>query len=423
MLKKLNLLSFILSVSLVVTLSMSGVQALAASDDSSKTTVVSISEARNVAINQIVGDMQTTNNTNWKPGVKINKSTALFDLDNNPSAYLFELKDKQGNDNGYIVVSASKTENPIIEYSYQGSSFFNIAKSVTGTDIEKRHPGKKVKEENFKLYYLGEGIYFDEFQLDDNTKQAYDISTSEYTPIIIDDLKKIKLNKSTDNQYFKLWDFLSKNHVKQQQGTGGTNPPDDGSTYITNPSQYESGCTSSSSRDVTGYNLNYSLMSSFGSGGVCAPTAATNMCRYWYTRSSKYSNLLGPTGWQGTYNSFYSLMGTDPVNGTYDNKVAPAYQSYFANVGLSCNAYYYTGTNYGQAIINEVNNDRPSHLMMHNHKLYGNHSVVALGYQQYAYSGNTSNYIRIADGWITSPTRYVWGGCYGNWNYVSVIPN
>ncbi len=52
-----------------------------------------------------------------------------------------------------------------------------------------------------------------------------------------------------------------------------------------------------------------------------------------------------------------------------------------------------------------------------------NHSVVALGYSQFTYSsiGSRSIYIRIADGWTNYPSRYVWGNCQGNWNYVSVL--
>jgi hypothetical protein len=232
--------------------------------------------------------MQTTSNSSWKPGIQISKSTTLFDLDNNPSAYLFELKDSQGDENGYIVVSASKNEYPIIEYSYQGSSFFNVAKAITGEDIEKKYPGKKVKPNDTKLYYLGDTIYLEEVLLDDNTKHAYNISTSAYNSVNIDDLKKNKPQKSADTQYFQLWDSLSKIHIKQQS-TGGSNPPDNNVDFITNPDLYESGYYSSSSRNVTGYNITYNEMSDFHYGGVCAPTAATNLCAILFQRG--YTNL------------------------------------------------------------------------------------------------------------------------------------
>jgi hypothetical protein len=430
MIKKSKLFNIVLALVLVATPIISNGQVFAASNNVNDSTSVSIEEARNVAINQIVGDMQTSDNATWKTGVNISKITALFDLDNNPSAYLFELKDKQGNDNGYIVVSASKNENPIIEYSYQGQPFINTAKSVTQADSQKSHPGKKAKKDNIKLYYLGDLTYLDEVQLDDNTTQAFDISTSDYKDVNIDDIKKIKKDKKTDTQYSQLWDFVSKNHLKTQQSTGGSNPPDNSSTFITNPSLYESGYSSSSSKDCTGYNITYNVMSDFRNGGVCAPTAATNLCEYWRSRNySKYHALEKSSGWQGTFNSFYSLMGTSSSTGTLDSKVSPAYINYFKQVGLSCSSSFTSGTNYGNYIVSALNNDSPCHLILHGNNMYGDHSVLALGYKQYVYTyafgmiGKNSNYIRIEDGWISSPTRFVWAGCTGSWNYVTVNPN
>ena len=47
--------------------------------------------------------------------------------------------------------------------------------------------------------------------------------------------------------------------------------------------------------------------------------------------------------------------------------------------------------------------DKKSHLILHNHNNYGNHSVLAVGYQKYTYKSFFRNkdqiYIRIADGW------------------------
>ena len=120
--------------------------------------------------------------------------------------------------------------------------------------------------------------------------------------------------------------------------------------------------------------------------------------------------------------AFYDYMDTSKTIGTYDTKVAGAYEAYFKECGLSCSAYFYQGTNNGLAIVEELNNNRPCHLMIHNHYKYGNHSVLALGYSQFRYGSAYSTYIRIADGWTNYPSRYVWGPCSGAWNYVVVIP-
>ena len=50
-------------------------------------------------------------------------------------------------------------------------------------------------------------------------------------------------------------------------------------------------------------------MSTFSSGGVCYPTAATNLLYYWYTnRGAKYKKLLNST-WQKTFDKLYSKSG------------------------------------------------------------------------------------------------------------------
>lgn len=65
--------------------------------------------------------------------------------------------------------------------------------------------------------------------------------------------------------------------------------------------------------------------------------------------------------------------------------------------------------------------------MIHHHPVYGYHSVLTVGYVDFTYGAwsdePNSTYIRIADGWTKGCNRYVWGNCYGSWNYVSVIPD
>ncbi len=420
----------VISLTVVFTLIMSISAVFAESNattDTNTNSSVSIEEARNVAIAHIVGIMKTDENSSWKAGVKIENIKALFDLDNNPSAYLFQLEDKAGNDKGYIIVSASRNDNPILEYSMDGKPFIDTAIDTTKADAEKHNKGKKVKADNIKVYYLDDLTYVTEQQFDDNTKVAYDISTSDFKAVNMDDLKKIKASKKTDTQYSDLWNGLVKNHLKQS--TGGSNPPDNNTDFITDPSKYESGYQRYSAKDVPSYDRSYNVTSDF-SPAACAPTAATNLCMYWVgINYTKYSVLCdSKTGWSGSYSSIYSLMKTSGAS-TSDSNVAPAYVSFFKSKGLTCSATLTNGTDSGAKIETEINNNRPCHLMVHSNNMYGDHSVLALGYQDYAYDDYVwittthSIYIRIADGWIRSATRYVWGRCHGNWNYVSVIPS
>lgn len=103
------------------------------------------------------------------------------------------------------------------------------------------------------------------------------------------------------------------------------------------------------------------------------------------------------------------------------------YIIYFEERGLACDAHLFYGTNNGRYIVNELRQDRPCHLILHNHKRYGDHSVLAVGYSEFMYNTGMvtsySIYIRIADGWTNYPSRFVWGACYGTWNYVAVAPD
>lgn len=390
-------------------------------------TPVSVEAARNVAIAHIVGVMQNDDNSNWKSGVGFKDTRALFDLEGNISAYLFELKNQQGDDSGYIIVSASLGDNPIIEYSETGKSFIDSAIINTKADVEKKHIGRKVKDDDTKVYYLGGLSYLTQEQLDDNTSYTYDISTNKSETVDINELKKIKPKKNEDTQYAGMWKILSKNHLKQT--IGGSTPPDNSTTFITDPSKYESGYSSSSSKDVTGYNILYLTTSDLGDGNNCGPTASVNLCEYWSIRNSaKYGKLID----NNLYTTFCSLEGYTPTGGVYDSKIPSAFVTYFKNKGLTCTSSLHYGTNSGADLEPVINGGNPFILCVHNNNMYGDHGVVGLGYKDFIYPPYTggaigitthSIYIRIADGWCNDSSRFVWGNCAGTWNYVTVDPS
>lgn len=63
----------------------------------------------------------------WKDGTRIFNIIILYDMDNNPSAYMFELKNKKHEDNGYIVIGANEDTTPIIQFSYSKKAFIHEA--------------------------------------------------------------------------------------------------------------------------------------------------------------------------------------------------------------------------------------------------------------------------------------------------------
>ena len=52
---------------------------------------------------------------------------------------------------------------------------------------------------------------------------------------------------------------------------------------------------------------------------------------------------------------------------------------------LHASATLHEGTHNGADIVKEIDKDRPCHLVVHKHRKYKDHSVLAVGYQKYTY--------------------------------------
>jgi len=83
--------------------------AMAASD------TASLDEAKNVAKKFIAKISTIKDFKEWK-NAKVKKIITCYDVDDSKSAYVFELE-KNGKYAGYIVVSAKKTNYPVLEFS------------------------------------------------------------------------------------------------------------------------------------------------------------------------------------------------------------------------------------------------------------------------------------------------------------------
>lgn len=191
--------------------------------------------------------------------------------------------------------------------------------------------------------------------------------------------------------------------------TTRSNPPTSGGA-ITKPDTYETGYQTKSGKNITGYGLTYKVMDNFDASNHCAPTAATNIMYYWYNRSSSaYSALRkdGDSTWNATFNRFHSLMGTTDNNGTPNANLKDAYTTYYKDAGFSPSVTYYSSAAWSN-MKTELDNNYPFHIIVQGHYMYGNHSMVAVGYEEYKHSTlSYSRYIRVVDGWISSSGRFI----------------
>ena len=80
--------------------------AVSAKDNSSSIELseVSLNDAALVALAHISSMTASDESISWNKGVKINSTTALFDLDDTISAYLFKLVNLNEEPSGYIAV-------------------------------------------------------------------------------------------------------------------------------------------------------------------------------------------------------------------------------------------------------------------------------------------------------------------------------
>lgn len=120
------------------------------------------------------------------------------------------------------------------------------------------------------------------------------------------------------------------------------------------------------------------------------------MIYYHYAKSR--TKILRDGSKQNTFNRLYTLMGTDPNTGTYDNRVASAYSTYIKECGytsgVKVDSYW---LNLWSDFTRDVNNGLPIHTFLH---VDGSgHSVVTVGWYIKRYGGTDFRYLQVLSGW------------------------
>lgn len=404
--RKIYLSLSAIMIALMIAIGMS-VRVKAAENESATT-----DEVIAVAVNMIMNTRQ------FEDGVKepfsIRNIDNIYDLTGEVVSYYVTLNNLSGNFCGYVIVSANKTDNPIMEFANSTTSFFEEAIDSIGNaqDVSK--------------LYISDGIYGVRTDVIYEITNAGCVQMDENTLISVNNLndeseKDVAKNKDMWNEQINRYNSVYK---EDNIALLSDDPRDDGN-IIYYPDNYET--VDARTNIVPGGDIPYFRMVAFGQGGICSPVVATNLCYYWYRRDSSHFSGLYRDSWQNVCNIFIDYMETNLESGTDESNLYNAYTWYFNEAGIGYNLNYYTGTHGGMDIVNEVDEGYPAHLNMHDHKVYKYHSVLAVGYNMYEYDAGDSIYIKIVDGWGENgvaqlPNRYVWGGCHGTWSYVSFHP-
>ncbi len=355
-------------------------------------------EAKDIAEFQ-VDETLKNQEIEWGEGTKIRKVYNLYNEKEEICAYAVELENGT-KDAGYVVVGAVEENPPIIEFRTSG-----------------RFLDERLQSDEHLLYDGGINYY----KVDEDTNEATNIETKKES-FSLDDVVSVQevFEQSRTEEIKSEWDA-----VRKSARLGSSTPPTKGTEYVTNPSIYESGYTSVTSKiapDATSFT--YFVTTDFGPGGICVPTAACNLLRYYVGRKRMKKPLLINNDWQLTFNKIKEYFKTNKY-GTFMTDVKPGLDKYFKYIGIQDAVTHYYG--YDDDYEGRPDNDRadwnkmkeridfgdPFLYGVNSHYLYKNHTVLALGYTEYNYAGTqasgfkTSRYLRTADGHSKHSDRYI----------------
>ncbi|MBR6999424.1 MAG: hypothetical protein IKI01_02275 [Lachnospiraceae bacterium] len=294
----------------------------------------------------------------------------LYDLQNNVSAYIIQYY-SEGVPLSYVVINTSILAEDAYYIEFGEGEFGR----VVGLDkVESA-------EEMVQVCYCGGSQYY---LLIDDDLYYYDGELKELADDIVEDLEE-----RSCGDYYNFGETLTYLAVLEKE------------IGYDSVSSY-SRSTSFTKRTTT--STKYAYGSNNPVSNHCAPTAGINLLQYLYSVEGKTN--IPMSSWQSVFIALHTAMGTSNLNGTADSALAPAYQSVLRSYGYnSATASIQYSASWLQ--ITSAINSNAVHLVLCSSEIYGDHSVVGLGYVSFTHStGWVSKYYKIVDGW-TADIRYV----------------
>jgi hypothetical protein len=360
-------------------------------------------EIRKVAAYHVAGESKM-DGSKWKDKLQLGKEVPVYDDDDSVIAHIVEVT-SNGQPSGWIMVSTSLDEDPIIMWSDGGT--------LPTPDRLQANLGETANNiRSSKLMWHGGTNLGASFELNDGTKW-----------IIGDSGEKVR---STG----KAWHHVTRNENARGfwsrilMGSPGQTNPADGVTDI-NPDTWESGyafITKNYLSSTDGINQAQWIYSGSNWTG-CAPTAASNIMVYWakngYPALNSYNDQQRVVmDLRGTMQTYQDSSGTGVTNPT---KIGPGMQTYANNQGYwqskAYNLYLISYANmYG-----EIDAGRPFLLNTSGNSYFGGgHTVWVVGYKQYTFVGYPyeHDYLVFRNNWGDSTYNlYI---KYGAWSTVSM---
>jgi hypothetical protein len=391
-------------------------------------------EALLAAANLISSEFKTEGISNWndkkdKKIFKIEEPRDIYDPTGNLVAYLVNvLVNKQ--EAGHVLVSAFYDVDPILAWADGG-------KRITEESEKEKLGDKKSKIKSSTLIWVGGDSFVSRHTLIDGSK----VIAKNQGEIVPDDVPPTDMypipTQRNDNAR-QLWEQVKTNPT----GAPGSPPPINSSSagvYDFDPASFESNI----SQTYRGYIDTSVNMAQFSEGDIwdpssnsyktiwsgCAPTAGSNIIKYWATL---YTSLDPTNNQYNITNDLRTSMGTTTVTSgpeigagsTYTSNIPTGLQSYSRSHGLpnAIASNFSLGSAYSNysTITNQVDLGRPSLLNMQSQPYYGDHTITVVGYKRYVHTNTLidSYYIVVRNNW--GDGRFNEWVVYGNWSSASL---
>ncbi|RNI15839.1 hypothetical protein EFE42_00960 [Methanohalophilus sp. RSK] len=337
--------------------------------------------------------------SDWEDAT-VKYSTTFYDIDGNKSAFSFDVIDN-GEYAGYILVSATRDNYPILEFS-EGSIPNDVAEFQSKSMVQA---SEYAVENNLRIckakpLYLGGTFYYIEYSLIDSSgnvsdKVVVDLITSQsISPAKLSNFSSVNTNSVDFNN-----ELLQQNKVEAANELWNSleNRMDSGNLT---PDAMKSSRGLGWVDDVPAYEWYRG----------CSPTASAMVLGYWDTQGypdfTNNETLL--------IDELADAMNTGSGGNTSMSNIPIGIEDVCEDYGYndfeSSNEYYVTWSE----TKSEIDGDRPFVLSVFDggvgsghSKPYNNHSVTCIGYSDY-----TEDYVFIHDTWDEN-THHI---AFDNWD-------
>lgn len=307
--------------------------------------------------NECQTTLQAISNS-FNKSVSIASYEILKNSKNENSAILTYLQDQDGNASGYMLFSYNNLRVIDFDLSEDGSIALNRLKQSASNEIKN---GKFIYDR--KLYFADSKKAISAIGGRILSRLTIDRSSTDSSGII-------DSSPSTLPKYVHPVTTSAQNAVPTQSISG----------------------------------LNFVVTSNFSEDDNCAPTAGTNIA---VLMNNTISNESYP--YSATYRYMYKKMYTNILkSGTLTTDVRIGLTNYLKKYGnTKYNLDYRTSIN--EAKVREATDEgNPFYISLQGHSVYKNHGVAGYGWYKVVDDVGVSDfYIRIADGWSYSKSRYV----------------